>query len=84
MTRHWKCVGVVALASVIAVTAATPSQARHRHHHQAAVVAVATPPVFGGFSPGSYYSSIYNPRFGYCPELGYSNAVSFQIYPLCD
>ena len=33
---------------------------------------------------GSYYSTVYNPRFGYVPELGYSNAVSFRIYPHSD
>ena len=38
-------------------------------------------PEFGA-NPGSYYSSVYNPRFGYVPELGYSNA--FRNYPLSD
>lgn len=42
----------------------------------------ATPPP--STSGGGYYSSIVNPRFGYVPELGYSNAVLFRIYPHSD
>jgi hypothetical protein len=41
-------------------------------------------PAFSGASGGGYYSSITNPRFGYVPELGYSNALSFRIYPNSD
>jgi hypothetical protein len=40
-----------------------------------------SPVVTGG---GGYYSSIVNPRFGYVPELGYSNGVFFRIYPHSD
>jgi hypothetical protein len=43
--------------------------------------APAAPAVTGG---GGYYSSIVNPRFGYVPELGYSNGVFFRIYPHSD
>lgn len=43
--------------------------------------AVSSPPPTSG---GGYYSSIVNPRFGYVPELGYSNAVMFRIYPHSD
>lgn len=43
--------------------------------------ATATPVVTGG---GGYYSSVVNPRFGYVPELGYSNGVFFRIYPHSD
>jgi len=39
------------------------------------------PVVTGG---GGYYSSVVNPRFGYVPELGYSNGVFFRIYPHSD
>ena len=39
------------------------------------------PVVTGG---GGYYSSVVNPRFGYVPELGYSNGVFFRIYPYSD
>lgn len=39
------------------------------------------PVVTGG---GGYYSSVVNPRFGYVPELGYSNSVFFRIYPYSD
>jgi hypothetical protein len=42
---------------------------------------VASPPPTSG---GGYYSSIVNPRFGYVPELGYSNGVFFRIYPQSD
>lgn len=28
-----------------------------------------------------YYSRICNPRYGYEPEFGYSNALMFRIYP---
>ena len=35
-------------------------------------------------SDGGYYSSAVNPRFGYVPELGYSTAVDFKIYPRSD
>jgi len=38
-------------------------------------------PVAHTVSSGSYYSSLNNPRFGYEPELGYSNSVFFGIYP---
>ena len=43
--------------------------------------APAAPAATGG---GGYYSSIVNPRFGYTPELGYSNGVFFRIYPQSD
>jgi hypothetical protein len=43
--------------------------------------APAAPVATGG---GGYYSSIVNPRFGYTPELGYSNGVFFRIYPQSD
>jgi hypothetical protein len=43
--------------------------------------AAPSPIVTGG---GGYYSSIVNPRFGYVPELGYSNGVFFRIYPYSD
>ncbi len=43
--------------------------------------ATSSPVVTGG---GGYYSSIVNPRFGYVPELGYSNGVFFRIYPHSD
>jgi len=33
---------------------------------------------------GSYYSPVVNPHFGYVPELSYSNAVDFKLYPLKD
>jgi hypothetical protein len=39
------------------------------------------PAVNGG---GGYYSATANPRFGYVPELGYSNSVFFRIYPYSD
>ena len=42
-----------------------------------------TTPAVTGFN-GGYYSSAVNPRFGYVPELGYSNAVDFKIYPHSD
>jgi mono/diheme cytochrome c family protein len=42
----------------------------------------ATPAVTG-FN-GGYYSSAVNPTFGYVPEIGYSNAVDFKIYPHSD
>ena len=42
----------------------------------------ATPAVTG-FN-GGYYSSAVNTTFGYVPELGYSNAVDFKIYPHSD
>lgn len=40
-------------------------------------------PAVTGFN-GGYYSSAVNPTFGYVPELGYSNAVDFKIYPHSD
>lgn len=43
--------------------------------------AASPPPSTSG---GGYYSSIVNPRFGYVPELGYSNALLFRIYPQSD
>jgi hypothetical protein len=46
-----------------------------------AAPATSGPAVTGG---GGYYSSIVNPRFGYVPELGYSNGVFFRIYPHSD
>jgi hypothetical protein len=42
------------------------------------------PPALSGASGGGYYSSITNPRFGYVPEFGYSDAVSYRIYPHSD
>jgi hypothetical protein len=47
-------------------------------------VAPAQAPALSGASGGGYYSSITNPRFGYVPELGYSNAVFYRIYPHSD
>jgi len=38
-------------------------------------------PVSQGASSGGYYSSINNPRYGYVPELGYSNSLFFGVYP---
>jgi hypothetical protein len=72
-----------ALTGALVVAAATPSDARHARRAVVVVAPVVTPG-FGGTSSGSYYSRIYNPRFGYVPELGYSNAVSFRIYPYSD
>ena len=46
-----------------------------------AAPATPAPVVTGG---GGYYSSVVNPRFGYVPELGYSNGVFFRIYPHSD
>ena len=46
-----------------------------------AAPATSSPAVTSG---GGYYSSIVNPRFGYVPELGYSNGVFFRIYPYSD
>ena len=43
----------------------------------------STTPTASGFN-GGYYSSAVNPTFGYVPELGYSNAVDFKIYPHSD
>ena len=87
MTSIVKCAAAAALTGVLVVVATMPSEARHHQRKaKAAPVAVVVQPTpgFSGANPGSYYSSIYNPRFGYVPELGYSNAVSFRIYPLSD
>lgn len=46
-----------------------------------AAPAASGPVITGG---GGYYSSTANPRFGYVPELGYSNGVFFRIYPYSD
>jgi hypothetical protein len=46
-----------------------------------AAPATPGPVITGG---GGYYSSVVNPRFGYVPELGYSNGVFFRIYPQSD
>ena len=46
-----------------------------------AAPAESGPVITGG---GGYYSSTANPRFGYVPELGYSNSVFFRIYPHSD
>jgi len=45
---------------------------------QAAPAAVTAPvaPVFCG-----YYSTVCNPRYGEQPEFGYSNALTFKLYP---
>ena len=43
----------------------------------------STTPTTSGFN-GGYYSSAVNPTFGYVPELGYSSAVDFKIYPHSD
>lgn len=45
------------------------------------VAATGAPAPTGG---GGYYSSVVNPRFGYGPELGYSNGEFFRIYPHSD
>ena len=88
MKHLLKFAGAVALTGALAIAAATPGQARHARHKVA--VATNTVPAVTAYSGsccayiGSYYSRVYNPRFGYVPELGYSNAVSFRIYPQSD
>ena len=87
MTSILKYAAAAALTGVLVVTATTPSEARHHQRKaKAAPVAVVVQPTpgFSGANPGSYYSSVDNPRFGYVPELGYSNAVFFRIYPRSD
>ena len=87
MTSILKYAAAAALTGVLVVAATMPSEARHHQRKaKAAPVAVVVQPTpgFTGAISGSYYSSVYNPRFGYVPELGYSNAVSFRIYPLSD
>lgn len=82
-----KSLGMAALAGALAIAMTTPGQARHKRHVRAVVVAttvVPGPQSFTGANPGSYYNWDVNPRFGYVPELGYSNAVMFRIYPRSD
>ncbi len=79
-----KFAGAAVLTGAIALTAATPTQAAQARH-KAAVAKPAAPTYYNSTAySGSYYSRLYNPRFGYVPELGYSNAVSFRIYPHSD
>ena len=65
-------------------------------HVRAVVVAPRIPPLSvpavsanpGSYAvsanPGSYYAGDVNPRFGDVPELGYSNALFFRVYPRTD
>jgi hypothetical protein len=84
MIQILKYAAAVALTGALVVAMATPSDARRARRAVVVPTPVVITPGFGGTSSGCYYSQVCNPRFGYVAELGYSNAVSFRIYPHSD
>ncbi len=62
--------------------AATPSEARH-HARKVAVVAVVKPITPGAnvAGTGSYNEALTTADYAYEPQLGYSNALFFQVWP---
>ncbi len=50
----------------------------------AAAPSVITSEVVTTETSCGYYSRVCNPRYGYQPEFGYSNALMFRIFPQSD
>ncbi len=87
MTAIVRCAAAAALIGALGV-AATPGDARTvRHPDRTAAAAYAAEPaaapapaapVLVPVVGGGYYSNLTNPRWGYCPMFGYSNALFFS------
>jgi hypothetical protein len=84
---YFRPAAAAVLTGLLVLAASTSSQARHRHVRHVAVVAVAPEPgvpVVVVAPACGYYSRICNPRFGDRPEIDYSTALSFMIFPQSD
>jgi hypothetical protein len=80
MKKTWmKYAAVAALTGAVALTAATPSEARNGRN--AAAIGFGVGAVAGAAIASSAYNGYYGPGYAYGPDYGYAPAYGYAYAP---